>query len=350
MNIPQRIVVIRLDRIGDVVLSTPVLRVLRQAYPAAHLAMMVRPVCRELIEGHPDVNEIILYDRDGAQHGWWATLRFAWALRPKRFDTALVLHPTDRSHVIARVAGIPRRIGYDRKSGWLLTERLPHRKQEGARHESDYALDVVRALGVTVDAVPAPSVAQPAADRETAERWLAEHGVRPEERLIALHPSASDEAKRWPAERFAEAGDRLAAEAGARIIVISGPEEVAHGREVVERMRLQPLDGSGQLSLGVLAAVLARCQVFVSNDSGPVHIAAAVGTPVLSLFGRNQPGLGPARWAPVGPRHIALHQDKQEGGGRVCTDAHCTKEFLGVFTLTVDDVCAAARQMLDAGA
>ena len=334
----------RLDRLGDVVLSTPVIRVLRRAWPDAYLAMMVRPVCRELLDGHPDLNEIILYDRDSAHHGWWATLRFGWALRAKRFDAALVLHPTNRSHVIAWAAGIPRRIGYRRKSGWLLTQQLPHDKHLGTRHESDYALDLVRALGLTVDAVPAPLIAQRPEHRAAAEHWLTARGWRSGERLIALHPSASDEAKRWPAASFAQAGDRLATEAGARVVVISGPDAADHGRDVVTRMRSAPLDASGQLSLGTLAALLARCQALVSNDSGPVHVAAAVGTPVVSLFGRNQPGLGPARWGPVGPRHVALHNDAPDG--RLCTNARCPHPFLEITTLTVDDVVMATKQVL----
>ena len=344
----RRILIIRLDRIGDVVLSTPVIRALRHAFPSVQLAMLVRPVCRELLDGHPDLNEVLCYDRDGTQHGWWATLRFGWGLRARGFDTALVLHPTNRSHVIAWAAGIPRRIGYARKSGWLLTQRLPHDKHLGARHESECALDLVRALGVAVEAVPAPSIAQRPEHREQVERWLAARGVRSDTSLIALHPSASDEAKRWPAERFAEAGDRLAAASSARAIVISGPEAVDRGREVVERMHAPPVDASGQWSLGQLAAALARCRLLISNDSGPVHIAAAVGTPVVSLFGRNQPGLGPARWGPVGARHVALHKDAPDG--RCCTDARCPRPFLDVDALTVDDVVAVAKHVLAASA
>lgn len=347
---PRRILVVRLDRIGDVVLSTPALSVLRQAYPAAHLAMLVRPVCRELVEGHPDLNEVIVYDRDGIHHGWWATLQFAWALRSRRFDTALVLHPSNRSHVIPWAAGIPRRIGYDRKGGRLLTQRLPHRKQEGTRHESDYALDVVRALGVRVDAVPPLSVAQPREARVVVARWLAGRGVRPGAPLIALHPGSSDAARRWPAERFAQLGDRLAAYARARIVIVSGPEEQELGREVAAGMRASPIDTGGHLSLRQLTALLGQCWLLVSNDSGPAHLAAAVGTPVLSLSGRNQPGVGPRRWAPVGARHVALHKDKQEDGGRVCANVQCARDFLPLSALTVDDVFAVARRMVDADA
>ncbi len=346
MSAGERFLILRLDRIGDVVLSTPVLRVLRQAFPHAHLAMMVRPVCRGLVEGHPDLNEVLLYDRDEQHRGWWATVQFAQALRARQFDTALILHPSNRSHVIPWLAEIPRRVGYNRKAGWLLTQQVPHLKHLGTRHESDYTLDVVRALGMAVDRVPPPSVAQPREARVAVARWLAARGVGPSDFLIALHPSASDDAKRWPADRFAQLGDRLHGDTRLRVIVVGGPEETSHAREVIRQMQTGPLDACGQLSLAELAALFERCRVLISNDSGPVHIAAAVGTSVVALFGRNQPGLGPVRWAPVGLRHVVLHKDKQAGGGRVCTNPQCAREFLDITTLTVDEVAVAARGLL----
>ena len=346
MTTGERFLLIRLDRIGDVVLSTPVLHVLRQTFPHAHLAMLVRPVCRELVEGHPDLNEVLLYDRDGRDHGWWSTVRFAQTLRARRFDTALVLHPSNRSHVIPWLAGIPRRVGYDRKASWLLTHRVPHFKHLGTRHESDYALDVVRALGVPVDRVPPPSVAQPREARIAVARWLAARGVGPSDWLIALHPGASDEIKRWPAERFAQLGGRLFEETRLRVVVVGGHEDAGRVRDIVQQMPAGSLDAGGRLSLAELAALFARCRMLVANDSGPVHIAAAVGTPVVALFGRNQPGVGPVRWAPVGLRHVVLHKDKHAGGGRVCTERQCANAFLDITTLTVDDVVAAARAVL----
>ena len=343
---PKRILVIRLDRIGDVVLSTPVLQVLREAYPTAHLAMMVRPICRELVEGNPSLNQVMLYDKDGRHHGIISTIRFALGLRRDRFDTALVLHPSNRSHWIPWLAGIPVRIGYDRRTPWLLTRRLQHDKPAGNRHESDYALDVVRALGVEVGAVPEPVIRPSPHMGTAAEAWLTRHDVRSDEPLLAIHPGASDSVKRWPVDRFARLGDRLAAARGVRIIVVNGPDHVALGREVIARMASHHLDASGRLSLGILAALLARCQALVSNDSGPVHIAAAVGTPVVSLFGRNQPGLGPRRWGPVGAGHLAVHKDAQDDH-RVCVNARCPRAFLDITSLSVDDVYDAVVSVLE---
>src|SRR3989338_117691 len=129
--VPRRILVIRLDRLGDVILSTQVLRALRDAYPHAFIAVMVRPPCRDAVLGNPCVNEVILYDKEGKHHSLPRTFRFARRLARFDFDTALILHPSNRSHWMPWLARIPVRIGYDRKSGWALAPPLAPTKQEG---------------------------------------------------------------------------------------------------------------------------------------------------------------------------------------------------------------------------
>ncbi|MBI4343332.1 MAG: lipopolysaccharide heptosyltransferase II [Candidatus Omnitrophica bacterium] len=333
---------IRLDRIGDVVLSTPVLAQLRAAYPQAFIAMMVRPACREVVDGHPAVNEVIFYEKEGAHRHPWASIRFALGLRRHRFDTALVLHPSNRSHWIPFLAGIPRRIGWRRKSGWLLTHALPHRKQEGERHEADYTLELLRPLGLA----PQPPAAQvPVSPRaqEAVERLLAEAGVATHRRLVAIHPSASCVSKRWLADRFAQVADRLIAEQEALVCLIAGPDDAPHAKAVAQLMRRPVVNLAGRLGLGELAALLRRCALLISNDSGPVHIAAAVGTPVVDIFGRNQRGLSPARWGPLGPGHVVLHK---EVGCVTCLAHECDINFLCLTELSAEEVYHAAVTVL----
>ncbi|MBI4004308.1 MAG: glycosyltransferase family 9 protein [Candidatus Omnitrophica bacterium] len=163
--LPKRILVIRLDRLGDVILSTPVLQALRSRFPHAFIAMMVRPACHDVVEGNPALNEVILYDKEGTHHSVQATIRFARQLRRFDFDTALVLHPTNRSHWIPWLARIPVRVGYDRKCGWLLTHRIPHRKQEGSKHEAIYTLELLAPFAITP---PSPKPFVPFLDRAPA--------------------------------------------------------------------------------------------------------------------------------------------------------------------------------------
>ena len=339
---PARILVIRLDRLGDVILSTPVLEALRQRFPHAHIAMMVRPPCRDVVEGHPMLNEVILYDKAGAQRSLLATIRFARRLRHYRFDTALVLHPSARSHWIPWLAGIPVRIGYRRNGSWLLTHRLPHRKQEGAQHEAAYTLDMLKPLGIA-SALRMPSIPVHPEAVQRVEALLASEAIEPDERLVAIHPSASCVSKRWLPERFAQVADRLISEQGVRVCLVAGEEDQLYVQRVATAMRQPALNLAGRLRVADLAALLRRCRLLISNDSGPVHVAAAVGTPVVDIFGRNQAGLSPKRWGPLGAGHTILHK---EVGCVTCLAHNCDIGFLCLTTLAADEVYGAAVSML----
>ena len=342
---PKRIVILRLDRIGDVVLSTPVLLALRQAYPLSVIAIMVRPPCEELLQGHPAVDQVIVYEKEGAHRGIWATVQFARRLRRLEFDTALVLHPSNRSHWIPWLAGIPVRIGYDRKCGWLLTHRVPHRKQEGRQHEAAYSLALLNVFGLTP---PAPQLLIPVRNAAAAriDALLSPHHVGSDARLVAIHPSASCISKRWMPERFAQVADRLATEQQARIVLVAGEADAVYAQRVAHAMRQPAVDLAGRLSLGELAALLARCRLLISNDSGPVHIAAAVRTPVVDIFGRNQRGLSPLRWGPLGEGHVVLHK---EVGCVTCLAHACDIDFLCLSSLSVEEVYLAATEVLGRG-
>ena len=343
---PQRILIIRLDRLGDVVLSTPVIQELRKAFPQAFIAMMVRPACQEVLEGNPYLDQVILYDKDGAHRRLLATVTFAFGLRRFKFDTALVLHPSNRSHWIAALAGIPNRVGYNRKFAWLLTRRVPHNKQEGAYHEAQYTLQLLRFFGIDAGQ-PRPFVPVHPQALARVEGWLSEAGISAQDAVVAVHPSASCISKRWMPQRFAAVADRLAKEKGVRICLVAGKEDAVYAQAVEKAMQAPVLNFSGKLTISELAALMRRCRLLISNDSGPVHVAAAVGTPVVDIFGRNQQGLSPKRWGPLGPGHVVLHK---EVGCVTCLAHNCDINFLCLTSLTVEEVFSAASGVLGAGA
>lgn len=339
MRICKRILVIRLDRIGDVILSTPVVRALRKAYPGGFIGCMVRPYCREIVEGNPYIDEAIIYDKESGLQG---LADIVTRLRREKFDLALILHPTRRTHLIAFLAGIPERVGYDAKWGGLLTKRVPHAKQFGLKHERDYTLDLVRYIGVEPHDTALDLPVKAASERKV-EDLLAKAGVRPGEPLVVLHPGASCPSKRWPADRFAKAGAALASRRGARVVVVAGPGEKAAGDSVAAAIGDRAINLAGSTTVADLASLFRRASLVISNDSGPVHIACAVGTPVIAIFGRNDRGLSPLRWGPTGPRDVVLHK---EVGCEVCLAHRCARGFACLAAVTVDEVVAAALRIL----
>lgn len=339
----KRILVARTDRVGDVLLSTPVIKALRDYYPSSYIAMMVSPYARDIVEGNPYLDEVIVYDKDARHKGWLGSLRFAAKLRRKKFDLALVLHPANRAHLVVFLAGIARRIGYNRKMGFLLSDKLSHTKQLGEKHESEYSLDLVRYLGIEPEDKK-PFMPLSAESEKWAEDVLSGYGISKGDKLLAVHPAASCPSKIWPNQSFAEVAERLSEKHGFKVIVVAGPKDIALAEQVIKNMRHPAINLAGKTSLSGLASILKRCRLFISNDSGPVHIASAVGTPVISIFGRNQKGLSPRRWGPLGAKDKVLHK---EVGCIECLAHNCSKGFLCLKAISVEDVIHAAETILE---
>ncbi len=340
----SRILIVRTDRIGDVLLSTPVIKALRQFYPQAYISMMVAPHALEIIEGNPYLDEVIVYDKDGKHKSWLRSLKFASRLKKKKFDLAVILHPTNRVHLLAFLARIPKRLGYNRKLGFLLNEKKEHKKQEGLKHEAEYNLELLKDLGIagrhTELYIPI---------KAESEKWVNDLfervGISTSDKLLAINPGASCPSKLWPLERFAEVAARLSRAHNLKILVLAGPKDMFLAEKIAlhQELKGKAINLAGKTSISQLASILKRCALFISNDSGPVHIASAVGTPVISVFGRNQPGLSPKRWGPLGKRDRYLHK---EVGCIQCLAHNCQKEFACLKAISVEDVVLAAESTL----
>jgi len=175
---------------------------------------------------------------------------------------------------------------------------------------------------------------------------LEKAGIAAHETCIAIHPGASCPSKIWPVRRFAELADALHKQYGWKVVLVAGNADKAHAAAVADAMSSPVVNLAGKTSILQLASLLRRAAIFVSNDSGPVHVAAAVGTPVVSIFGRRQPGLSPRRWGPTSPRSVALHKDV---GCIECLAHHCKKQFACLSAITVDDVVRAVASLLKGG-
>ncbi len=337
----RRILIVRPDRIGDVLLSTPAIEALRKALPEAFLMALVAPHARDIVDRNPYLNGFLTLDKKGAHKGFGGMTRLVRELKGYHLDTAVVLHGTRRVHLALALAGIPERIGYDRKWGIFLTKRLKDVKVYGEKHESDYSLDLLRALGLSVDG---GQVFMPTTEESDLrmERFLKERGLSDKDRLVAIHPGASSVSKRWMSDRFAAVADRLQ-EWNYKVVIVAGPQDLATGKAVMQAMKHPPIDACGKTTVRELASLFKKTKLLISNDSGPVHVAVGVGTPVISIFGRSQPGLSQKRWRPLGKRDIVLQKDV---GCAVCLADDCQINFECLKALTVEEVLEAARKIL----
>jgi len=303
---------------------------------------MVRPYAKDIVEGNPSLDEVIIYDKYGKERSLLNTVKFALDLRKKRFDLAIMLHPTNRVHMIAYTAGIPKRVGFDRKMSFLLTKRVPHIKQEGKKHELEYTLDLLKSIDIEVKDkelfVPIHEN-----DIKSVEKILDEYHIGKEVPLIVVNPGASCPSKRWPPRHFADLADKLADKFKARIIIVSDRANQRFSDAVVEYMKYMPVNLTGRTTIGELTVLLSKCNLFISNDSGPVHVACAVGTPVISIFGRKDPGLSPRRWAPTGQKSAVFHKDV---GCEVCLAHNCKIGFKCLEAITPGEVLSVAKNLL----
>ena len=289
---------IRPDRIGDVVLSIPVLEAIRLRWPDAYLAMLVHPYAREVLAGNPSLDAILTDDPTGADHGATGFWRQIGRLRVQRFDTALLLMPTARLAWMLFLAGIPRRISVGHKlyHTLTLTRSVSRNGYIPLRHEADYCLDLARAIGAPSETTRA-SVFLTDKERQEARDRLATAGAsgRP---VVGIHPGNGRSAPNWVPERYGVLARNVIERFGGTVVVTGSPGEQA----LVEGMKLAPagsmLSFTGQLSLRQLMAVIAEMDVLVSSSTGPMHLAAALGIPTISLFCPLS-ARSPQRWGPL---------------------------------------------------
>lgn len=297
----NNILVVRTDRIGDMVLTVPALRALKTAWPHARLSVWASAVNRELVEGLPYVDEVIVQEKKG-WNGLWA---FLLLLCRKRFDLAVILHTKRKTNALCFLAGIPRRLGYcNDKFGFLLTDQVPDERMLGRKHEVEYSLELLEKVGVKDTRMDLELPVSPRAEA-WADTFFKEYNLFSVP-VVIFHPDASCPTRHWPVESYAALAKELVQSSSARILVVGARSATGMAATIVRLAGGQVIDLTGQLTLMQTAALAKRCRVFVSTDSGPAHIAAAAGAPVITLFMRSQPGINPERWRPLGKRVVLL--------------------------------------------
>ncbi|MBI5876268.1 MAG: lipopolysaccharide heptosyltransferase II [Chloroflexi bacterium] len=344
----EKILIIKPCCLGDVVLATPVVTALRRAYPAAQIDFAVGSWSRAVIEHNPHIKQIIDSGAVGqGRYGWGDVWRLAGRVRAGGYDLCVTLDRSPRVGVAAWLAGVPVRAGLDNGGrGFAHNVRVPVPE---VRYEPELYLDVPRALGTQPQrgrSEVEPTLFVPTADEIAFTGALLGTATAP---IVAIHPGGGNNpgtvltSKRWPAERFAQIADRLIETYGATVVLIGAAGDATLTQAVRAAMRHTPLDTTGKMNIGQLGALYQRCVLMIGNDTGTMHLANAVGTPVVALYGPSDPRI----YGPYNQKSIAIWHDAGCNpcfrNGRARPDC-CPNR--AIETISVDEVWQAAQIVL----
>ncbi len=296
---PHRIVVKAVNWLGDLVMSGPALHAIRDTFPDAHLAVLVRRELASFFDGARWVDEVIPYRLRGGAAGLGDQLSIIRRLRSGRFDLAVVFPNSFQSAMWTVLAGVRRRAGYEADHrGFMLTHKVAPRADVERAHQVHHWLTMV---AETIGATGAAETYQVDVDpksREKMRAWLAHRRIRPERPLIALAPVAAyGPAKEWPMERYAALADILAERHGAECVLVGGSDDLPQCERIAAQCKRGAIVAAGETTVGELIALLSLCQGFAGNDSGCMHLAGALGLPTVAIFGSTNP----VRTGPLGP-------------------------------------------------
>jgi lipopolysaccharide heptosyltransferase II len=313
----RHILVIRLDLIGDLVLSMTTVRTLKHAYPDATIDLLALPASAEVVMGDPDLHEIITYDPNVWRRpkallqikNWRNVYNLLRHLHARHYDIAVSVFGR-WAGILAAVSGAKRRVGFGRESyPGLMTDNVRgrHWRPGDHKHEVDYCLELAKAAGATTD-IPdrTPHLYVEPLAHQQLEQLLEREGIVPEKPCIACHISSNNgHSKRWPIPYWAILIDKLIRGQNAQVILTGASDDRPLIESVTRQMQEQAINLAGKTSLPQLVALLQRANLVISGDSGPMHIAAAVGTPLIAIHGPTDPALS----GPVSPTATVLRSD-----------------------------------------
>ncbi|WP_342346838.1 lipopolysaccharide heptosyltransferase II [uncultured Nitrospira sp.] len=280
--------------IGDAVMCLPALMDLRNHDPHARVTVLARPIIGDLLRGHPGVDEVIMYFHQGEHKGLLGLWHLIQLVKGKQFDRAVLFQNAFEAALITWVAGIPFRIGYATDGRrWLLSEAVPW-PDRAHLHHTEYYQEIVKAVTHSSGKDRTPQLFLSPEVKNACAKEFPEVFLPSDSLVIGMNPgSVYGSAKRWLPERFAEVGDLLVERLtkdfpgtpSVRCVLIGGKGEEALGEDIAKRMRYEPIVLSGRTTIPELMGVLTRCSVLVTNDTGPMHVAQALGVPVAAVFG-----------------------------------------------------------------
>ena len=341
----RRILIIKLRYIGDVLLSTPVIQALKQNIPRAAIIMVVNQGTEGVLKNQPGLDEAWVFPVKGELGGGWLfrmrqQMKLIRHLRRQRFDLLIDLTDGDRAAILGFLSGAAYRVGFNSEGRWRGA--LYHQVVQAERdklHAVDYHLEAVRAIGCKADHQN-PSLYPSEADRSAVDHLLAKMGLSTKSVFILLHPGSRWWFKSWPVEKFIDLAKRIHGVLGYSVVVVGGPKDIESAERIVSACGPWAKSVAGQITVLQLAVLAQHGQLFIGNDAGPMHIAAAVGTPVVALFGPTDPRM----WGPLGQGHEVIWKQVD---CNPCWRSDCQRGELNCMRqITVDEVWDAARRIL----
>lgn len=302
-----KILAIRTDRFGEFILTLPALHALKKKFPESRLTLMLNSYNVLLVEGSPDIDEIIRYDEKKI-NGFWGTVRLLDEIRKRNFDTVVIFNPQKKFNIVSFLAGIPFRVGYDRKWGFLLNKKIRDLKFLGNKHEVEYNFDLVKLIGADSQELVFPIV-DLRLESDFAQKVLLKAGLTDKAAFIAIHPWASNPLKEWPFSSFISLAKKLIDELELEVIIIGGPESQGPAAQFEKELGGRILNLTGRTNLKELTVILSRVRLLITNDSGPMHLAACLKIPVVALFRKAPLAVSARRWGPLGEANIVVEND-----------------------------------------
>jgi heptosyltransferase-2 len=337
----RKVLIRSVNWIGDAVMTTPAISVIREHFPHAEITILANAMVSQLFLHHPGIDAIITFDRQGKHHGVAGRLRLAAELRKHNFDLAIILPNSFDSALVPWLARIPERIGKCSDGRTLLLNgRFEAAKETAPCHEVEYYLNLMQHFGITGSRTPLHLSVSPEEEQRAAE-LLSRQGIQPGDFVIGINPGASyGSAKRWYPERFAQVARRLAAEWSAKVVIFGGPGETAIASDIEKSLDGTALNVAGKTSVRELMAQIKRCNFFVTNDSGPMHIAAAFAVPLVAIFGSTDH----TGTSPYNSSSVVVRNDVDCAP---CKLRECPTDHRCMTSVTEEAVVDAALKLLD---
>lgn len=297
-SLVKKILVLRYRSIGDIILSSPALEALRLTFPSSRIDMVIDDVFEDICHGHPNIDYLILHKRDTSGMSWFQKMvmgfKFFAKIRKQKYDMVIDLHGGPRSAPLAWLSGARYRVGYPLRLRSRLFYNIYIVGGDPASHTSDVLLNAVKTVGCVMPEEKKLFLGYRPEDKEFVTGFLRKFGVSEKDRLVMMHPGARVDVKRLPAEKMGQLARWMADELGVKVVYTGNNADIAEIAGIVSYSGKRGLIATN-LKLGHLSALIASCDLFIGNDSGPMHMAAALGVPVVAFFGPSDPAI----WGPV---------------------------------------------------